>query len=432
MSFFKRACLFCLRKRLKTLIMLLTLSIIGTLILTGFAIRDASDEATQNVQTAIGGKLILQTVTDGNYDSSSNSSGTTYTYNGDYITQDIVDAISEVDGVVDYTSENPQGFWGAGVNFSYIPAAFNLSYTPYGESSGYTAVLSSEKASDFENGNYSLESGRHIKPDDEHVVMISKELAEYNDLSVGDVMTMYCLDSDSKVELEIIGIFDGTEGSSQDAFSVSDIPANCGYVDYTTMFENFGREIDGYNFLDIYVDDPETIQNIYDEIKALPELEGKTLELSIDTEEYDTVEKPLESLHGLTDTVIVIIVIVSLIILTLILTLWIRGRKKEIGIYLAIGKSKLSIIGQFFTETAMIGAISFALSIFLSRLIAQQAGTFLAAKVASGSSNLIVTVSLEYLLPVYIIGMGIIIASVVLSSITVIRLKPREIFSKMS
>ena len=166
---------------------------------------------------------------------------------------------------MDYNSDNPRGFWGAGVNFKYLPAAFNLSYTPYGESSAYTAALSSEKSSEFESGRYSLVDGRHIKPEDKYVVMISKELADYNDLSVGDTMTMYCLDSDSNVDLEIIGIFDGTEGTTGNGgFSVSDIPANCGYVDYTTMFENFGRKIDGYTQLDIYVEDPVSIQFLYD------------------------------------------------------------------------------------------------------------------------------------------------------------------------
>ena len=132
------------------------------------------------------------------------------------------------------------------------------------------------------------------------VVMISKELADYNKLSVGDIMTMYCLDSDSNVKLEIVGIFDGTEGTSGNGgFSVSDIPANCGYVDYTSMFENFGRKIDGYTQVDIYVKDPVCIQNIYDKISSLPELHGKSLKLSIDTDEYEVVQAPLETLQGL-------------------------------------------------------------------------------------------------------------------------------------
>ncbi len=433
MSFLKRAFLYCFRQKVKTLILFLVLAIISTFILTGFAIRDASKGATADVQTAIGGKLFLEIDTTNQYDMSRDGYGTTYTYNGDYITPKILNAISDIEGVVDYNSDNPRGFWGAGVNFKYLPAAFNLSYTPYGESSAYTAALSSEKSSEFESGRYSLVNGRHIKPEDKYVVMISKELADYNDLSVGDTMTMYCLDSDSNVDLEIIGIFDGTEGTSGNGgFSVSDIPANCGYVDYATMFENFGRKIDGYTQLDIYVEDPVSIQNVYDKVNDLPELRGKSLKLSIDTDEYEVVAAPLETLQSLVNTIIAIIVIVSFLVLTLLLTLWIRGRKKEIGIYLSIGKSKASIVGQFFVETASVAIAAFAASVFFGGLIAGKASEFLVSRVTAGTTTLNVEISAAYLLPVYLIGIAIIAVAVIAASWTVFCLKPRDILSKMS
>ena len=433
MNFFRRAFLYCFRQKAKTLILFLVLAIISTFILTGFAIRDASEGATADVQTAIGGKLFLEIDTTNQFDMLQDGYGTTYTYNGDYITPKILDAISNVEGVVDYHSDNPRGFWGAGVNFKYLPAAFNLSYTPYGESSAYTAALSSEKSSEFESGRYSLVDGRHIKPEDKYVVMISKELADYNDLSVGDTMTMYCLDSDSNADLEIIGIFDGTEGTTGNGgFSVSDIPANCGYVDYTTMFENFGRKIDGYTQLDIYVEDPVSIQNVYDKVNNLPELRGKSLKLSIDTDEYDVVATPLETLQSLVNTIIVIIVLVSLLVLTLLLTLWIRGRKKEIGIYLSIGKSKASIVGQFFVETASVAVVAFATSVFFGGLIASKTSEFLVSRVTTGTATLNVEISVAYLLPVYLIGIAIIAVAVIAASWTVFRLKPRDILSKMS
>lgn len=433
MNFVKRAFLYCFRQKVKTLILFLVLAIISTFLLTGLAIRDASEGATEDARTAIGGKLFLEIDPANQYDSSQDGYGMTYTYNGDYITPEILDAISKVNGVVDYNSDNPRGFWGAGVDFEYLPAAFDLSYTPYGESSAYTAALSSEKSSDFESGKYSLVDGRHITPEDKFVVMISKELADYNKLSVGDIMTMYCLDSDSNVKLEIIGIFDGTEGTSGNGgFSVSDIPANCGYVDYTTMFENFGRKIDGYTQIDIYVEDPVSIQNVYDKVKNLSELRGKSLKLSIDTDEYEVVQAPLETLQSLVNTIIVIIVVVSSLALTLLLTLWIRGRKKEIGVYLSIGKSKTGIIGQFFLETVTVAIVAFATAVFFGGLIAGKASEFLVSRVTTGAATLNVEISAAYLLPLYLIGIAIIAASVALASWTVFRLKPRDILSKMS
>lgn len=433
MDFMKRAGLYCLRQRFKTIILFLVLTLIATFILTGIAIRDASKGATANVQTAIGGKIELNLDTEGHMGSGhQNQWGTVYSYNGDLITEDIVKAISKVDGVVDYNTEDTAAYYGAGVDFKYLPAAFGLSYTPYGECSAYTATLSSEKCSNFQSGKYKLADGRHITPDDKHTCLISKELADYNKLAVGDKVQMYSLDSDAISEFEIVGIFDGTEGASGNALTVDEISANCGYIDCATLFELFGDELNGYQQLTIYVEDPVSVQNVYDRISALPELKGKTLKLSIDTDEYDVVSTPLESLQKLVNTTIIIISVVSAVILILLLTTWIRGRKKEIGILLSVGKSKANIILQCFTETFVVAIVAFAASIPLSNLIAAKAGEFLASRVTTGTANLNVKIDAAYLLPLCLIGVLLIAVSVAASSWTVIRSKPKDILTKMS
>ncbi len=433
MGFIKRAGLYCLRQRFKTIILFLVLTIIATFILTGIAIRDASSGATADVQKAIGGKIVLELDSEGQMrNGQQNQWGTVYGYNGDLITQEIVDAIAKVDGVVDFNSEDTEGYYGAGVDFKYLPAAYGLSYTSYGESSSYTATLSSEKCSKFQSGEYKLVDGRHIRPDDKHTCLVSKELADFNKLSVGSKVKMYCLDSDSITEFEIVGIFDGTEGTSGNALTVDEIPANCGYIDYETMFELFGDELNGYQQLTIYVEDPVSVQNVYDRISVLPELKDKTLKLNIDTDEYDVVSTPLESLQELVNTTIIIIIFVSIFILTLLLTIWIRGRKKEIGILLSIGKSKVNIILQFIMETFVIAVISFVASMPFSNLIASKAGVFLVSRVTNGTTNLNVEIAAVYLIPLYLIGMGIIVVSVIAASWTVVRSNPRDIFTKMS
>lgn len=433
MGFMKRAGLYCLRQRFKTIILFLVLTLIATFILTGIAIRDASKGATADVQTAIGGKIMLDLDSEGHMGGGQqNQWGTVYSYNGDLITEDIVKAISKVDGVVDYNTEDTAAYYGAGVDFKYLPAAFGLSYTPYGECSAYTATLSSEKCSKFQSGKYKLVDGRHITPDDKHTCLISKELADYNKLSVGDKVKMYSLDSDAISEFEIVGIFDGTEGASGNALTVDEIPANCGYIDCATLFELFGDELNGYQQLTIYVEDPVSIQNVYDRISALPELKGKTLKLSIDTDEYDVVSTPLTSLQKLVNATIVIISVVSAIILTLLLTIWIRGRKKEIGILLSIGKSKANIILQFFTETFVVAAPAFAMSIPFSNLIAAKAGEFLVSRVTTGTANLNVQIDAAYILPLCLIGILLIAVAVIVSSWTVVCSKPKDILTKMS
>ena len=101
----------------------------------------------------------------------------------DYITQEVIDAIVKVDGVVNYSAESEGGYWGAGINFEYFTGSFNIDFTGgYGQSVPYTVTLNSELSANFLNGTYTLEEGRHIQPDDSYAVLISKELAKQADV----------------------------------------------------------------------------------------------------------------------------------------------------------------------------------------------------------------------------------------------------------
>ena len=117
MSILKRAGLYCLRQRVKSLILFLILTLAAALVLTGIAVGDAAKDATAEVQNAIGGKIILETDSEGNMSKGQNQWGTVYTYHGDMITQEMVEAIRKVEGVVDCNVEEEAGYYGAGVDF---------------------------------------------------------------------------------------------------------------------------------------------------------------------------------------------------------------------------------------------------------------------------------------------------------------------------
>ena len=75
MSFIKRAVLYCLRQRFKTIILFLVLTIIAVFILPGIAVRDAAKGATADVRTAVGGKIILDIDMEGHMGGLSNTNG---------------------------------------------------------------------------------------------------------------------------------------------------------------------------------------------------------------------------------------------------------------------------------------------------------------------------------------------------------------------
>ena len=435
MNFFKRAIRYCWRQKIRSIILLLVFTLLASAALTALSVGHATAEGTDEVKQTVGASIHIE-IDSGNTDlygsGSENEWGTAYQYNGDYITQEVVDAIANVDGVVNYSAESEGGYWGAGINFEYFTGSFNIDFTGgYGQSVPYTVTLNSELSANFLNGTYTLEEGRHIQPDDSYAVLISKELADKNGLSVGDDITMYDLDSDSENTFEIVGIFSGTEGMSKDAMMADGIPANQGYIDMNSYNEIFDRDVMELGSLDVYVDSAENVQDVLETIQNLPEIKDKTFTYSTDTENFDLISNPLSSIQAMVDTAVIVIAVTGAAIIVLLLALWTRGRKKEAGILMAVGRNKLEIVLQFLTENILIAIPAAAASLGLTALLADKVGAYLVSQTASDVTGLSVTIHSADIAAVYGIGALILILAVLLALITVVRLKPRMILSEM-
>ena len=435
MNFFKRAIRYCWRQKIRSIILLLVFTLLASAALTALSVGHATAEGTDEVKQTVGASIHIE-IDSGNTDlygsGSENEWGTAYQYNGDYITQEVVDAIAKVDGVVNYSAESEGGYWGAGINFEYFSGSFNIDFTGgYGQSVPYTVTLNSELSANFLNGTYTLEEGRHIQPDDSYAVLISKELADKNGLLVGDDITMYDLDSDSENTFEIVGIFGGTEGMSKDAMMADGIPANQGYIDMNSYNEIFDRDVMELGSLDVYVDSAENVQDVLETIQNLPEIKDKTFTYSTDTENFDLISNPLSSIQTMVDTAVIVIAVTGAAIIVLLLVLWTRGRKKEAGILMAVGRSKLEIVLQFLTENILIAIPAVAASLGLTALLADKVGAYLVSQTASDITGLSVTIHSADIAAVYGIGALILILAVLLAAVTVVRLKPRMILSEM-
>jgi len=59
----------------------------------------------------------------------------------------------------------------------------------------------------------------------------------------------------------------------------------------------------------------------------------------------------------------------SIVILSLLITLYLKDRRQELGIYLALGEKKLKIILQLLTEVFIVAAVSFSISILIANTI---------------------------------------------------------------
>lgn len=317
------------------------------------------------------------------------------------------------------------------MNFDYFPGIFNVNVSGYGQLVPYTVTMNTGLNIKFLNGTYTLEEGRHITPKDSFAALISKELAEKNHLSVGDTIILYSLDTQREDNFEIVGIFSGTGGMSKDAMMADGIAANQGYIDmnsYQKMWNETALELGS---LDVYVDSAENVQNILETIQNLPEIKDKTFTYSTDTENFELISNPLSSIQAMMDTAVIVIAATGAAIIVLLLVLWTRGRKKEAGILMAVGRGKLEIVLQFLTENILIWIPAAAASLGLTALLAGKASAYLVSQTASDITGLSVTIHSADMAAVYGIGALILILAVLAASVTVIRLKPKAILTQM-
>lgn len=430
MNFFNRALKYCWRQRLRSFLLLLTFTLLLTTVLIAISSEKAVEQGTKQIKETVGAsvRIELDTNNQANYGSAEDfgNGASGYTYNGDFITEKIVDKISKLENVIGYNAKSSEGYWGVPKSFSPFPAMVTE-----GLATPYQAVLNSSLDTRFLNGTYKLEEGRHIKADDSYVALISKELADKNNLSVGDTIE-FITETDIDITdttFKIIGIFSGTEGMSKSAITPSDIPANLGYIDMNSLSELYDSE--GYDFLDVYTHTPEEAKELMETIKNLPEVKGKTFTFNLNSEDFDLVSTPLSSFGSMVDTTVFILTIIGVLIVVLLLVLWTRGRKKEIGILLAVGRSKVEIVGQFLTENILITFLSMIVSAGLSITFADKIGAYIIQKAGESTTDLTISIATSDMVMVYSIGLALVCFSVLVAFYTVIRLNPKDILSKM-
>ena len=432
MNFFKRAICYCWRQKIRSIILFLVFTLLASAALIALSVGHATAEGTEEVKQAVGASIHIETDSENRENfgpGTQDEYGISYEYNGDFITQEVINAVSKVDGVVAYSAESSD-YWGSAIDFEYFSGAFNFgdSYNP----SSYTVTFNSALNRKFMDGTYTLVEGRHIQEDDSFAVMISKELADKNGLSVGDHISMYDLDTDSENTFEIVGIFSGTEGMSKDAMMSNQIPANQGYIDMNSYQKIWNETVLELGSLEIYVDSAENVEDILKTIQNLPEIKGKTFTFSTDTEDFDLISNPLSSLQKMVNTAVTVIAVTGAAVITLLLILWTRGRKKEAGILMAVGRNKVEIVLQFLTENIFVAIPAAAASFGLSALLANKVGTFLVSQTSGDIKGLSVIIHSADMAAVYGIGTLLLILAVLIASVTVIRLKPKEILTKMS
>ena len=462
MSTLKRAFLYTMRKKTKTLILFLVLVTISTFILTGLSIYKAADDSALSLRQSVGGSIRLELDENNrkNWQYQQAAGGILVDYVGAPITDEDIQKIMSIDGIKAYNGLGDGSVFAK--DFSFISG---FSFGAGSDYSRLPSVTDSEYFNFFTRKAFQLVEGRHIKEGDDHVVLISTAIAEKNALKLGDSITVQCCyDSGNypDVSLTIIGIY--AYEADNEFNTTSTDKRNRLIIDHKAMQEIMQRDVIQYdNGVDFYVDDPREMERIASQIKAL-DLDWDSFTLTMDNSAYEAVASPLTAMQNLIIWLIVGCVAVSVGILILILSMWIKQRRHETGILLSVGISKSRIILQYTVEVLMIAIIAFGLSFFTSNLISQGVSDLIFHQVSESQplpeielpddgteylditgqyipydtsnvetlESVQVTVSPDYLLYIYIFGTLLIAFSVSAASISVIQMKPKKILSQMS
>ncbi len=432
MSLIRRAFLYVTRKRGKSMLLFFVIFVASSLGLCCLAALDAEEDASTELRGTTGSSFTVSRDTStGGY---SSDSGGTYSTQA-FISQDMIEQIAAIEGIEAYDTSSTTILNLYDKSGNYYE---NVNPTGYADvdSQYYTNTsINSEYSSLFLSQVLTLVAGRHITDTDENVILISSEAADKNNLKVGDVIyAVIDPDSDPTTAVEIIGTFEANidktdEKNNYNMASYYEYE-NYAFTDIYAMeavLTNYPgeRPSDGYSSVDFFVSDPIMLENIIVEAQGISDIKWSNYTISVNDEVYTRVAASMSDMSTLIRILIIVSVIISMGIITLILAMWIKSRIHETGILIAAGISKISIMVQYFIEVGIIAAISYPAAYCFSSIVAGGIGTL-----AGQTSEVIVTIS--HLYRVSAAGCIILILAILISVMPVLRLKPKEILSKMS
>ncbi|MCL1790026.1 MAG: ABC transporter permease [Peptococcaceae bacterium] len=225
----------------------------------------------------------------------------------------------------------------------------------------------------------------------EYVALVPQEIAEMNNLTIGSVITFECgfsYDTGKRrpYDFEIVGIYkaktmteefkDGIYAPNKVLKEMNDLAnrevlkdPNISEEDYQSIVETFRIY---YTTLFI-LNDPMDLEAFREETAALV---PAYYTVTVASNNLEKLEAPLQSIREVTTLVLYLAVVAAVLTMSLLITLFLRDRRQEVGIYLSLGERKFKVAGQILVEVAVVALIAITLSLFtgnaLSGVISEQ------------------------------------------------------------
>ncbi len=453
MKYTQRAMLYISRKKGKTLSLFLVIFTVAVFLISCFGVLNASERLSKDIRTSVGAAFYIRAKTE----VSTNRNGETEVKeNSVNITQKQIDEIM-LTGEIKYWNPINYGMV-KGDKLQFIPGDKHTEESNMGK---VTGLRLSALAPDFTDGAAVLTEGKHITAADSGKILISEGLANNNRLSVGDKLTLthaklgksdgeYIDEISVKtayVQVEISGIYKLNIGDN--AVKPTPSVAENGIYASLDVLDKLEESEKGVytGEVDFYITDPAKLDDLTRNVQLLDSIDWTAHFIRTNDFQYSKIADRLISLGDLVKILLVAVSSVSAVFLTLLLTMRMRGRMQEAGVLLAAGISKGDIMAGFLLEVLSVAifamllsyAASFGVIGFLEHnlfgglqpnLLNDET---LSAGIKSSvrAENYLKLNAMETLL-IYVCQLIVTAASVFASSIMIMRLKPKEILSKMA
>ena len=409
MNVYKRALLYVIRKKGKSLTLFLLLFLITESVMVGISIRDGTAKAAENLRATIGASFTMSGNIN-NLDFHDGEAG--YTAEKIPISLKAVEQMIDIEGIKTYNAEQHTSV-----------AAKGIDYLSGMSSGSLSANTETAYQTDFMNGILKLSEGRHITEDDRDAALISDKLAAENHLQVGSELVLESASGDSgeQTKVLIVGLYSSDNKMEYDNDTI--------FTTHDVYWKLSGQKPFGYSGnITFYVTDPKELNHIVEQVQQITSIQWEDYFIRINESEYKAVAYQIQTMERLTEILITVIAGVGFIVVALVLAMRIKNRIHEAGIFLSVGESAPQIMLQLICEILMIAVLVFFVSPMLGQFIVGQ----VEAALKNMGTVIVMPISLKTMALQFLLETLIIVFAVVTAALPVARMKPKDILSKMS
>lgn len=384
MNYLQRAFCYISRKRLKSLLLFLIFTVVNCMVLGVLGIQSASEEVMKDLRSNTESKVILEI----RQETERFTGGDIQGFSG----------IPNINWMNCLWSENVE-----------IPALEPVMGDGQSEQL-FTVHLQNrvDKDSPFEEKIYRLVEGDF--PSASNEIVINQMLADQNGLRVGDSITG---------DYKVVGMFlSGTERQQTEKVATVNRIENQIYI-----LADESRE--GYTKVICYAEEPERLGELAGELEE--RCSGKAYVQANDAT-FQKMKLSIEQTGRITMFVLAITLITGCMVTGLLLSMWMRGRKMEIAVYVSLGIEKSNLLLQTVSEGLMLYIISFCISeLFTNSLLPMAGGNLGILESAGGSWKA------DYAGSLFVLGCGMcmIVFLTVIAIFPYLKKHPKEILSEM-